>query len=289
MNSEKKHIRVVFPMWQGGNNPVYQFGAELLAWLAPATSSPVIRIPVTLSSEPVEVEDGIAGRRQIREQLLSAENRIRAQSPDTLAVLGGDCLVDLVPFAWLSEKYQEGFGILWIDTHPDVMTPAQFQNAHAHVLGALMGYGDADLTARVSTPVPPSRVMIAGIHGTTDYETDFLKKHPINTCTPEEVREGTEALKEWIQREKITRLAIHFDLDVLDERYFKSLLFLKPDADEHAFDGIARGKLTLSDVAKWIQDAAELTEVVGLGVTEFFPWDAIRLKELFSRLPLISQ
>lgn len=114
--------------------------------------------------------------------------------------------------------------------------------------------------------------MITGIHGTTPYETEFLAKHSIATCSPEQAAKSTDSLKAWIQRENITHLAIHFDLDALDERSFKSLLFQNPDADENAFEGIARGKMTLTNVAKWIADAEQLTDIVGLGITEFFPW-----------------
>ncbi len=31
----QKTIRLLMPQWQGGDNPNYSFGAELLAWLAP--------------------------------------------------------------------------------------------------------------------------------------------------------------------------------------------------------------------------------------------------------------
>ena len=54
-------------------------------------------------------------------------------------MFGGDCLVDLAPFSYLSSVYGQSFDILWIDAHPDVMTPKQFAHCHAHVLGALMG------------------------------------------------------------------------------------------------------------------------------------------------------
>lgn len=87
-----------------------------------------------------------------------------------IVMFGGDCLVDLAPFSYLSTVYGQSFGILWIDAHPDVMTPKQFAHSHVHVLGALMGNGDPDLIKDVKTPVPAKKVMIAGIHHPTDYE-----------------------------------------------------------------------------------------------------------------------
>lgn len=42
----KKTIRLLMPQWQGGNNPNYSFGAELLAWLAPDSDQPLIHVPI---------------------------------------------------------------------------------------------------------------------------------------------------------------------------------------------------------------------------------------------------
>jgi len=39
-------LRLNMPQWQGGNLPAYHFGAELLAWLAPAPQGLVETIAV---------------------------------------------------------------------------------------------------------------------------------------------------------------------------------------------------------------------------------------------------
>ena len=44
--SNAKTLRLIFPQWQGGNNPPYYFGAKLLAWLAPEHVGPVEEVPV---------------------------------------------------------------------------------------------------------------------------------------------------------------------------------------------------------------------------------------------------
>jgi arginase len=40
-------LRLNLPQWQGGNQPEYRFGAQLLAWLAPKSVGPVetVRVP----------------------------------------------------------------------------------------------------------------------------------------------------------------------------------------------------------------------------------------------------
>ncbi len=288
MSSKTEILRLVMPQWQGGNNPAYHFGAQLLAWLAPETGTPVVTVPVAPPVKALENEKGIVGRSQLVEQLASARALIAQHSPDKLVVLGGDCLVDLAPFAWLSERYKEKLGVLWIDAHPDVMTPTQFEHAHAHVLGALLGNGDADLTSAVTTPIVPSRVMIAGINEPLEYEANFIREYGINTISPDEIRADSTRITEWIKAEGIEYLAIHFDLDVLDYTKFRSVLFARPDGEKNQFDGIAKGKLEINEVLSLIQQVNTLTTIVGLGIAEHLPWDMINLKSMLSQLPLLN-
>ena len=287
--STTKMIRLVIPQWQGGNNPAYKFGAELLEWLAPASHSPVVRIPVASTEIPLVNENGIMGRSQVVMQLKAAQAALQEYTPEKVVVLGGDCLVDLAPFAYLAEKYNDNLGILWIDAHPDVMTPAQFSHSHAHVLGALLGYGDADLTAPVTYPVAANKVMIAGLNLPNDYEKQFIAEKGINTCSPEEVKTGANAVKEWIKREGITCLAIHFDLDVLNYQNFRSVLFANPAAGEKDFEGIGTGQLEITDVLALINQVDKLTKIVGLGIAEHLPWDAINMKAMLASLPLLKE
>ncbi|MBM3069608.1 arginase family protein [Enterobacter sp. RHBSTW-00994] len=287
--NDDKSLRLIFPLWLGGNLREYHFGAQMLAWLAPDTPSPVELVPVTPLTVQPDVEEGILGRSKLMQDLDNAAQLIKKHQPERITVLGGDCLIDLEPFSWLSERYGEGFGILWIDTHPDVMTPAQYANAHAHILGALMGNGDHDLTHRVKRPVPASNVMIAGLHSPNAYEADFIRERGIRTVSPEAIREGSQAIAEWIKAEKITHLAIHFDLDVLDFRQFRAVMFARPDDTPEKWDGVARGKLTLSEAAAVIAQADRAADVVGLGIAEHLPWDALNLKNLLATLPLLRQ
>ncbi|HEY1885705.1 MAG TPA: arginase family protein [Roseiarcus sp.] len=42
--------------------------------------------------------------------------------PARILTLGGDCLVDLPPIAYLNTRYVGKLSALWVDSHPDVMT-----------------------------------------------------------------------------------------------------------------------------------------------------------------------
>lgn len=286
--TKSKTIRLLMPQWQGGNNPLYHLGAELLAFLAPQTDIPSFKVPVTEPGKPLQTESGIIGRTQIVNQLKNAYDIIEKEKPDKIIMFGGDCLVDLAPFSYLSTIYGDSFGILWLDAHPDVMTPKQFANSHAHVLGALMGNGDQDLTKDVETPVPAQRIMIVGIHNPTPYEQEFLANHAIATLSPEALQADDKPVLQWIKKQNIKHLAIHLDLDVLDIHLFRSLLMAEPGVSPDKYAGIAEGRLTMDDVVKTMSDVDKITEIVGIGIAEHLPWDALNLKNMLSRLPLLN-
>ena len=170
--SDGRTIRLVIPQWQGGADPAYGLGARLLDWLAPQADVPVFHVPVREPDGPLIQEAGMPGRRDIDEHIAAAWRIVKEQRPARIVTFGGDCLVSLVPFAWLSETYGDRLGVLWLDTHPDVQTPDQYENAHAQVLGALLGNGDPGLTGSVARPLDPRKVMIAGIHHPLEHEQD---------------------------------------------------------------------------------------------------------------------
>jgi len=288
--SNNKTLRLLMPQWQGGDLHAYYFGAQLLAWLAPETDGPVEKVNVSFDEDTVLTnENGIVGRSQIIPQISHSKELIEKHTPDNIVMLGGDCLVDLAPFAYLLEKYQDNLGILWIDAHPDIMTSEQYEHAHASVLRALMGEGDMDLTRFVSWPIAPNKIMYAGVHNENEYEAAFLKERGMNICRPAEIQSEITSIQQWIKEENIRVLAIHFDLDVLSTSNFGCLYFKNPNVPKDAFEGIAQGQLTMADVLKIFKVASEHSKVVGLGITEHLPWDSLNLKKMLEKLPLLGK
>ncbi|WP_426076293.1 arginase family protein [Janthinobacterium sp. PSPC3-1] len=289
MSDSNTTLRLLFPQWQGGNNPPYHLGAQLLAWLAPANDGPVEQVDVDAPTDaPLLMENGIVGRAALLRQLDSARAIIERHQPERIAVLGGDCLVDLAPFAYLNQHYQGDLAVLWIDAHPDVMTPHDFEHAHAMVLGNLLGQGDADFTAAVSLPLLPQQVMYAGLQQTTGVETQFIERLGLHAIGPAAMAEGSAPVLDWLKETGARHVAIHLDLDVLDPALFRSVLFAQPDAPAGAFDGVAQGKASMAQVLRLISDVAHAADVVGLGIAEHLPWDAVALKRMLAQLPLLS-
>jgi arginase len=277
------------PQWQGGNLPAYHFGAQLLAWLAPETGDPVAEVkvdPPTGGHLPIEA--GIVGRSALLAQARSAKEILIKNAPEKVVVFGGDCLVDLAPFAYLNEKYEGDFAVLWVDSHPDVMTPEQYSHAHAHVLGNLLGEGDPEFVAEVKRPLSAKNVMYAGMDAMNDAEQITLTRLGLKMATPDQLRVSSEPVLEWLRSTGANHLAIHLDLDVLDPTKFRSLIFSNPRSAPDEWAGVPQGKMSMMEIVRMLNDVANQVDIVGLGITEHLPWDALALKQMLEQLPLLT-
>jgi arginase len=85
-------LRLNFRLWQGGNRPEYHFGAQLLAWLAPAAEGPVetVAIPEPEPGVTLGLEDGVTGRSAVLRHLREARQAIERHRPARILTLGGD-------------------------------------------------------------------------------------------------------------------------------------------------------------------------------------------------------
>lgn len=295
-DTDEKTLRLLFPQWQGGKNPAYHFGSQLLNWLAPEAAGPVEQVAVPQpDGAALQAEDGIVARRALLNQVSDARRLIDKHRPDRLVVLGGDCLVDLAPFAYLNERYDGELAILWVDTHPDVITPNESEHGHTMVLGNLLGEGDAEFTAAVKRPVKPQNVMFAGRRDTsTDFpeilfkESEMFERLKLRTAGPEQLADTSEPVLEWLRSTGAKHLAIHFDLDVLDPKLFRSLLFSNPDPSVPSVDTYPSGRMKMEQIVRLLSDVAKAVDIVGLGITEHLPWDSLALRNMLAELPLIG-
>lgn len=294
--AHEKTLRLLFPQWQGGGDSSYMLGARMLAWLAPDADGPVEEVSVAEPNGlPLEVVDGILARDAVVHQFQDARRRIDLHQPDRIVVLGGDCGVDLAPFAYLNERYNGDLAVLWIDAHSDLFSNAVFPNSHAHVLGSLMGQGDPEFLSAVKVPIKPGNALIAGWQKLPDrfaelqtFEDEIAERLHIQRIGPDELAGDSQPILEWLRGTGAKHLAVHFDLDVLDANLFRSLTFSKPGQPAPTENDIQAGRMTLPQIVRILTDVAKEIDVVGLGITEHMPWDAIALRETLAALPLIG-
>jgi arginase len=131
-------------------------------------------------------------------------------------------------------------------------------------------------------------VMFAGLHGASPMETAFIEQHGLRRAAPEELAISSAPVLDWLRDIGAKRLAIHFDLDVLDPALFHSLLFCGPEAAAGTFQGVPVGKMTISQVTRLLQDVGQVASVVGLAITEHMPWDSLALAQMLASLPLVG-
>jgi len=196
---------------------------------------------------------------------------------------------ELAPIAYLSERYGDDLAVLWVDALPDVMGPAQFQNAHAHVLAMLMGEGDSDFVAAVTRPLAPHRILYVGLTETTPFETDFIEKHELAHLGPEELAASSEPVLDWLRATGAKRVAVHFDVDVLRPAHDDFLMFRNPSDPPDAFEGVARGRMQLARASEILNAVDAEVDIVGLAIAEYLPWSVIEFAKALNALPLLRQ
>ena len=115
---------------------------------------------------------------EVLAEIQDAQRKLTAENPDRVVTVGGNCMVSLALFDYLHGKY-ENVGIVWIYAHPDVSTLNDgYPNAHAIVLGSLLGQGAPQLVSWMRHPVfKPNDVLHVKIQQFHGYQEVCLNKH----------------------------------------------------------------------------------------------------------------
>ena len=94
--------------------------------------------------------------------------------------------------------------------------------------------------------------------------------------TSEDVRENSNAIRDWLKSCGASKVVVHFDMDVLDPAEIVVAVGTDPDG------------MKIEAVIRVINDIAAEKELVGLTVAEPMPRTAIRLRDMLGRLPLLE-
>ena len=292
MEHQTKTIRLVYPQWQGGNisqwiteikdpelaSRGYYLGAQLLNFLALDNGQMTFTVPITIDIAERKVTDGILDKDAILAQTKAALDILNIQNPDKIVTLGGECSVSVVPFTYLSAKYKGDVAMVWIDAHPDITLPGDvYAGYHAMAVSACMGLGDKQIISELPAKVDPAKILFVGLR---DWEREEIKarqkEYGIKHLTPEEVREGSDAIRAWLASCGASKVMVHFDMDVLDP------------AEIIAAVGVVPNGMKIKEVVRVINDIAQEKEIVGLTVAEPMPRIAIRIQEMLHQLPLLK-
>ena len=291
-NQSTKTIRLVYPQWQGGDiahwitevkdpeqaSRGYYLGAQLLNFLVPDSGQETYTVPVATDKMERKVTDGVLDKEALIAQTRAALDILKIANPDKIVTLGGECSVSVVPFTYLADKYKDDVAMVWIDAHPDITLPGDaYAGYHAMAVTACMGLGDKQLVSELPMTIDPSKILFVGLR---DWERDEIKvrqkQYGIKHLTPEDVRENSDAVRQWLQSCGASKVVIHFDMDVLDP------------AEIIAAVGVVPNGMKIAEVVRVINDIGQEKEIVGLTVAEPMPRTAMRIKNMLEQLPLLK-
>lgn len=281
-----KTIRLLYPDYVSGGLETYYFGANLLQYILPENKNqPLIKVAIAPpDGEKKVVSNGIFAEDEVLAGIRDAKAKIDSERPDKIITIGGNCLVSLAPFDYLHGLY-ENTGIIWIDAHPDVSAIEDgYPNAHAMVLGSLLGYGASQLSEQMrNKKFKADEIMYVGLQPLHSYQEKFLNRVGVDYKVQDKAVVSDVEIRTFMSR--FEHIMVHFDIDALDEHFFHSTYFSNP---ELVGDGSGGGKMTIENMAQLLKDIAEESDIVGFTVAEYLPFDEHKLHKMFAGISIFT-
>ena len=282
-----KTIRLLYPDYVSGGLETYYFGAHLMAHILPKNErQPLVRVKIAPpDGREKRVTDGIYGKEEVLAGIREAMKVIEEERPDRIITIGGNCMVSQAPFDYLHGRYANT-GIIWVEAHPDVsMVKDQYPNAHAMVLGSLLGYGDASLSDLMKNrKFQADEILYVGLQGLHDYQEQFLKDMGVNYRVQTGDFVSEEEMRKFMDR--FDHILVHLDIDVLDPTLFHSTYFANP---ELVGDGSGGGRMTMDKLTEVLHCITDYADVVGLTIAEYLPFDEEKLHKMFAGLDIFTK
>lgn len=140
---------------------------------------------------------------------------------------------------------------------------------------------DARLTAPENVELLPgktdaSKALIVGLRSWDEGMQERQRKLGIKGLSPQEVANDRTKIMEWLKSTGVSKVVIHFDMDVLDP------------AEIIAAVGVEPNGMKIEEVVRIINDISSEYDLVGLTVAEPMPRVAIKLRNMLNQLPLLK-
>lgn len=209
--------------------------AVRIAGLGPALESIGFRVREagTVTAPGPETAREGEGRTRYLEEITEVCRQVYGLVRDTLGqgcrplILGGDHALSIGTVTAVADHYRQGgrgIGLIWVDAHSDMNTPATTPsgNIHGMALSVLVGEGAPELVGlgESSPAVSPENVCVLGAREIDVPERELVKKSGIRVFTMTEIDErGIGAcVDEALARAGAGTAGYHlsFDLDGID-------------------------------------------------------------------------
>lgn len=281
-----KTIRLLYPDYVSGGLETYYLGAALMAAILPENRrQPLVKVSIAPpDGKEKPIRHGLYAEAEVLAGIADAQRKIAAEQPDRIITIGGNCMVSLAPFDYLHGRY-ENTGIVWIDAHPDVSTPNDgYPNAHAMVLGSLMGSGAPQLAGMLKhRRFRADEILYVGLQPLHSYQENFLNGAGVSYKIQRDEFVSDGEIRNFLDR--FEHILTHFDVDVLDEHLFRATYFANP---ELTGDGSGGGRMTLEKLTAVLHGIADHSDVVGFTIAEYLPFEAEKLHNMFTGLRLFT-
>ncbi len=177
-----------------------------------------------------ETPPGDKGRLHNLGQMEEVTNKLREKSFDVFKegnvqfILGGDHSCALGVMAAGCEYFgREHYGILYVDAHGDINTPATSGtgNIHGMCLAALMGIGDREMTDLVKEKALPQNILLIATRSLDEGEKELIKRKGIEVIYAEEIKRlgianTLQRITDFIRNRDIRHFHLSLDIDSVD-------------------------------------------------------------------------
>jgi arginase len=210
---------IVWPYHGGLADVGMGLGASVLATderfreglAASAWQTRVVRVPRVDETLP-EVARIFELARRLAQRVAAARDRHAFA-----LVLGGNCVSCLGTTAGVGGG--KSLGVVWLDAHADFDTPEDNLSGFTDVMGLAILTGSCWRALRETIPgflvVEESRVVLAGTRALEPYQRDRLGASQVQVI-PGAVAADARDVALDVLRERVERVYLHVDLDVLD-------------------------------------------------------------------------
>ena len=194
-----------------------------------------------------------------------------------MVTIGGTCAVSLTPFSYLASRYPDDLAVIWLDSHADSNLPGGPNcGFNTMVVTHLSGHGDPDVLEHLPATVAPERILLAGVHGWDDQDSHTHESWGLSLIPPAEAESSTVTCGNGCAT---VGLATSPSTSTSTSSTATSTAF----GMAWEKDGIS--KATALGLIAMVADEFDL---VGLTVAEFVPREAVALRSMLSRLPLLK-
>ena len=128
--------------------------------------------------------------------------------------------------AWVRRTQQKPVGLIWVDAHGDMNTPATTSsgNVHGMPLAALLGQEPAELASIGFSPsVLPQHTVLVGVRNLDEQEKAQIRKSSVHVFTMKDIdRDGIAKIAERaieLASQETGGIHVSFDLDVCDPSF----------------------------------------------------------------------